>query len=44
MCVYKDLIISTIVDISRMGSWMEVYKDLIISTIVDYHNRGIHNR
>ena len=36
--VYKDLIISTIVDdIRRNAIIAEVYKDLIISTIVDGH-------
>ena len=33
--VYKDLIISTIVDIPEAIEPTEVYKDLIISTIVD---------
>ena len=33
--VYKDLIISTIVDNPETCSLEEVYKDLIISTIVD---------
>ena len=33
--VYKDLIISTIVDIITLLWSSEVYKDLIISTIVD---------
>ena len=34
--VYKDLIISTIVDILFLGGFSGVYKDLIISTIVDF--------
>ena len=35
--VYKDLIISTIVDYTRGGGAPRgVYKDLIISTIVDF--------
>ena len=35
--VYKDLIISTIVDITkRIEFRSRVYKDLIISTIVDH--------
>ena len=33
--VYKDLIISTIVDVVLLGLTLLVYKDLIISTIVD---------
>ena len=33
--VYKDLIISTIVDRNTPGIHFGVYKDLIISTIVD---------
>ena len=34
--VYKDLIISTIVDtLANEGKGIGVYKDLIISTIVD---------
>ena len=36
MLVYKDLIISTIVDCNNICSLaISVYKDLIISTIVD---------
>ena len=35
MAVYKDLIISTIVDMARFNLNDYVYKDLIISTIVD---------
>ena len=35
VCVYKDLIISTIVDASSLLYSSSVYKDLIISTIVD---------
>ena|GEM_PF-5087828 len=36
--VYKDLIISTIVDvIKRLPGPIYVYKDLIISTIVDWY-------
>ena len=34
-CVYKDLIISTIVDVFPTSIDRKVYKDLIISTIVD---------
>ena len=37
--VYKDLIISTIVDIVSLTRLVTVYKDLIISTIVDKGNR-----
>ena len=37
--VYKDLIISTIVDIYfHIAKSVIVYKDLIISTIVDLNN------
>ena len=36
MVVYKDLIISTIVDLLLSLGSFHVYKDLIISTIVDF--------
>ena len=35
LIVYKDLIISTIVDLVCICRTLHVYKDLIISTIVD---------
>ncbi len=35
MSVYKDSIISTIVDLDGQGDGTRVYKDSIISTIVD---------
>ena len=39
--VYKDLIISTIVDHKmELGKAAKVYKDLIISTIVDGKQNG----
>ena len=39
LSVYKDLIISTIVDLCILYyNILSVYKDLIISTIVDMHN------
>ena len=34
--VYKDLIISTIVDVHGITILLQVYKELIISTIVDF--------
>ena len=36
--VYKDILISTIVDVSEvLDKLTSVYKDILISTIVDLH-------
>ena len=44
MAVYKDLIISTIVDMARFNLNDYVYKDLIISTIVDIEHYAINRK
>ena len=41
--VYKDLIISTIVDRRDVYTVFIVYKDLIISTIVDFQKHCLQN-